>query len=78
VTSGSPSDDLPAATFAHWFHRIRFRCSACHTGVFEMKAGANPITMEAMRGGRFCAACHTGQPAWPIGFEACTRCHTAR
>ncbi len=73
-----PTDDLPPATFPHWFHRVRFRCSACHPSVFAMKAGANPVTMDAMRGGLFCAKCHSGQTAWAIGFEVCVRCHVSR
>ncbi len=75
VPGVAPSDDLPAATFPHWSHRVRFRCSACHPSLFEMKAGANPITMDAMRSGRFCATCHSGKTAWSIGFEVCVRCH---
>ncbi|MEE9231503.1 MAG: c(7)-type cytochrome triheme domain-containing protein [Acidobacteriota bacterium] len=65
---------LPAR-FPHWFHRVRFRCTACHPGVFEMKAGAATMTMDAMREGRFCATCHNGRTAWEIAFDNCTRCH---
>ncbi|MFQ5524692.1 MAG: c(7)-type cytochrome triheme domain-containing protein [Thermoanaerobaculia bacterium] len=69
--------DTPPATFPHWFHRIRFKCASCHPSVFEMKAGANPITMTAMRRGEFCATCHNGRIAWEIGFTTCVRCHVA-
>ncbi|TAK03473.1 c-type cytochrome, partial [bacterium] len=38
--------DVPPAVFPHWFHRIRFKCYACHPSIFQMKAGANAITMD--------------------------------
>jgi len=67
--------ELPPATFPHWFHRIRFRCAACHPTVFAMKRGANPMTMDAMREGKYCGACHNRGVAWPIAFDTCARCH---
>lgn len=70
--------EVPPATFAHWFHRIRFRCATCHPGIFRMKAGANPITMDAMREGKFCSRCHNGKIAWQAAFDTCVRCHGAR
>lgn len=69
--------DVPPASFPHWFHRIRFRCAACHPSIFQMKQGANPITMDAMRQRQFCGACHTGAVAWEISFQTCVRCHTS-
>ena len=51
------------------------KCSNCHPQVFEMKAGSNPINMDAMRAGLYCAKCHNGKIAWEIGFETCQRCH---
>jgi c(7)-type cytochrome triheme protein len=87
--SPSPEDDQiresqPPAKFLHWFHRIRIRCAVCHPSVFEMKAGANTITMEAIREGKFCGKCHPSYPdpkalvAWSITFDACSRCHTGQ
>lgn len=67
--------EMPPARFPHWFHRVRFRCAACHPGFFVMKRGANEISMDAMRQGRFCANCHNGIVAWQIGFPTCVRCH---
>ncbi len=66
---------VPPAVFPHWFHRIRYKCYACHPGVFEMKAGANAVTMDAISGGKFCGTCHNGKAAWPVSFETCNRCH---
>lgn len=65
----------PPATFPHWFHRVRFKCAACHPGIFQMKAGANRINMDAIRAGEFCARCHDGHIAWSVGFPTCRNCH---
>lgn len=65
----------PLAVFPHWIHRIRFKCYACHPAVFEMKAGSNPITMDAITEGQFCGTCHNGKIAWSVGFDTCNRCH---
>ena len=70
--------DSDPVVFPHWLHRIRFKCSSCHPHVFEMKAGANPITMDALRAGEFCARCHNGQIAWEVGFTTCVNCHESR
>ena len=69
---------IPAAIFPHWFHRIRYKCYACHPTPFEMKAGANKITMDAIGEGKFCGACHNGKIAWAASFETCNRCHAEK
>jgi c(7)-type cytochrome triheme protein len=75
-------ENQPPAVFAHWFHRIRVRCAVCHPNVFQMKAGANNITMEAIRDGKFCGRCHPSYPdpkalvAWSLTFDVCARCHS--
>ena len=68
----------PPAVFPHWIHRIRYKCYACHPAPFEMKAGATPITMDAIQEGKFCGACHDGKIAWAVSFETWNRCHPAR
>ncbi|MFQ5916100.1 MAG: c(7)-type cytochrome triheme domain-containing protein [Nitrospinota bacterium] len=68
---------MPPARFPHWFHRIRFRCSACHSALFEMKAGANKVLMDSILEGKFCGACHNGKVAWLASFETCHLCHEA-
>jgi len=61
--------------FPHWFHRIRFNCTVCHTEVgFKMRAGANDMTMADIKNGKFCGACHNNQIAW--GPEKCNLCHS--
>ncbi len=64
---------FPAARFAHWMHRIRYRCSACHPGLFEAKAGASTMRMADIREGRGCGVCHDGRAAFSA--MECTRCH---
>ncbi len=68
----------PVAVFPHWIHRIRYKCYACHDGIFKMKAGANEVTMDAIREGKFCGACHNEKIAWGPSFDTCTRCHVGK
>jgi len=75
---GAGAGGTPPAVFSHWFHRIRFKCYACHPALFEMKAGANAVTMAAIREGKFCGACHDGTTAWAVTFESCSRCHVQK
>ena len=67
--------EIPPAVFPHWVHRINFKCYVCHDAIFQMKAGADQITMDAIREGKFCGACHNGKIAFPVGFYTCNRCH---
>jgi len=71
----SLTEVFPVATFPHWVHRIRFRCNVCHMDIFEPRAGANEITMEAIRNGGACGRCHNGKTAFDSGFGNCMRCH---
>ena len=64
---------LPRARFAHWVHRIRFDCATCHEELFPMRAGADTLTMDGMRGGKSCGRCHDGASAF--GLLECNRCH---
>lgn len=69
-------EGVRAVIFPHWFHRIRFRCVVCHSELgFEMRAGANKVTMDEIIQGKFCGACHDGEIAWST--ENCDLCHTA-
>ncbi len=69
---------VPVAVFPHWFHRIRFKCYACHPIPFEMNTGANKVTMDAIGEGKFCGACHNGKVAWPVSFDTCSKCHVGK
>ena len=66
---------FPPAVFPHWVHRVRYRCYACHPALFEMKQGANAVTMDAIKKGQFCGACHNGKAAFNVDFQNCARCH---
>jgi c(7)-type cytochrome triheme protein len=68
-------DDIPPAVFPHFLHRMQFRCYVCHEAIFEMKAGANSISMDAIQSGKFCGVCHNGKTAFQATFDACPRCH---
>jgi c(7)-type cytochrome triheme protein len=65
----------PPTLFPHWVHRIRYRCYVCHDAIFQMKAGANPVTMDAVMEGKFCGVCHDGTTAFAVSFDTCNRCH---
>ena len=70
----SEANDMRPVIFPHWFHRIRFRCKVCHHELgFEMRAGANEITMGKIIDGQYCGMCHNGEIAWPV--ENCDLCH---
>ena len=60
--------------FPHWFHRIRFKCKACHEDIFVIKAGANDINMRKIMNGKKCGQCHNGIIAWEPLY--CDRCHS--
>jgi c(7)-type cytochrome triheme protein len=61
--------------FPHWFHRIRFNCTVCHTELgFRMRVGADDVLMADIINGKFCGACHNNQIAW--GPENCPLCHS--
>jgi c(7)-type cytochrome triheme protein len=63
--------------FPHWFHRVRFRCKACHADLgIQFKAGGNDINMVKIIDGQFCGACHNGKVAW--GVESCDLCHSGK
>jgi c(7)-type cytochrome triheme protein len=40
-----------------------------------MQQGANAVSMDAIKKGEFCGACHNGNIAFGASFENCTRCH---
>ena len=72
---GEGTDDVPPAYFPHWIHRMQYKCGACHEEPFKMKAGANEITMDAIKGGQSCGTCHNGKVAFESNFDTCLRCH---
>jgi c(7)-type cytochrome triheme protein len=79
------SKDSPGlVTFSHDKHKAKVeKCTACHTKVFKMKKGTSgPLSMEKMKAGEQCGACHNGKTE--IGGGAvfavddgnnCEKCH---
>jgi len=64
-----------AATFPHKVHTRLLTCVNCHTSIFQMEKGADPITMEKIFAGEYCGRCH-GKVAYDLA-TGCPRCHKA-
>lgn len=60
-------------TYPHKIHTELLACTNCHTGIFQMEKGADPITMEKIFGGEYCGRCH-GKVAFDPA-SGCPRCH---
>jgi len=56
-------DSPGTATFSHEKHKEKAdKCNACHTKIFKMKKGQTGTpTMEKMKAGEQCGACHNGK-----------------
>ena len=73
----SDSAGMRPVVFPHWFHRVRFRCKACHTDLgIKFRAGGNEINMLKIIDGQYCGACHNGSVAWSV--ENCDLCHSGK
>lgn len=76
LNRNSEKEGVRPVIYPHWFHRIRFQCRVCHSEMgFEMRVGANNVTMEEIIDGKFCGACHNGDIAWSV--DNCDLCHSA-
>lgn len=69
------ADEIPPAEFPHWVHRMNFKCYVCHDAIFQMKEGADDVSMDEIREGKYCGVCHNGKTAFQVTFETCPRCH---
>jgi c(7)-type cytochrome triheme protein len=69
----SRSDPAFMVIFSHQKHGEWLTCSNCHTGMFEMRAGATPMTAAEVHTDRYCAACH-GKVAFDT-VTGCFLCH---
>ena len=75
LNRNSEKEGVRPVIYPHWFHRIRFQCRVCHSEMgFEMRVGANNVTMEEIIDGKFCGACHNGEIAWSV--DNCDLCHS--
>lgn len=64
---------IPDVVFPHAPHTVWLDCNNCHPGLFIMRQGANPVSMDRIVKGEFCGRCH-GTVAFPI--VDCFRCHS--
>ena len=77
INKRASKEGMRPVIFPHWFHRIRFRCKACHSETgFKMRIGSNNITMEKIIDGEYCGMCHNGEIAWSV--ETCDLCHSGK
>jgi len=72
--------NLGPVTYSHDTHatKNKLKCTDCHTKIFKMKKGANPITQAAFEKGKFCgtSGCHDGKKAFSAVAKAdCNKCH---
>ncbi|HAM56121.1 MAG TPA: hypothetical protein DCQ64_12235 [Candidatus Rokubacteria bacterium] len=84
LTFDQGKDSPGKVTFSHVKHKESYeKCTACHTKIFKMKKGqTGPLTMEAMKKGTQCGACHDDKTkaATKVVFgvidkASCERCH---
>jgi len=75
VTLQPPAQPLFNVTFPHKPHTERLGCGNCHPAIFQMRQGADPITMEKIYAGEYCGRCH-GKVAFDVP-TGCPRCHLA-
>ena len=77
-------DSPGTVTFSHEKHGAAgTKCTSCHVKVFKMKKGTSgPLTMDKMKAGEQCGACHTGKPMeggkTPFAVAdtaSCEKCH---
>ena len=77
-------DSPGVVTFSHEQHKAKVdKCQACHVKVFKMKKGTSgPLTMEKMKAGEQCGACHDGKTeiggagVFTVAADNnCARCH---
>jgi c(7)-type cytochrome triheme protein len=69
------NDRLPVS-FSHRLHRVEYTCRVCHFELgFEMKVNSTEVTMEKIKKGEFCGACHNGEIAFSPTRGNCRKCH---
>lgn len=64
--------------FSHDVHAGKFKvgCKECHYGLYTTRANHKAATMEEMKKGRSCGACHNGGRAFSVTeANGCQRCH---
>jgi len=72
IPKGQPAMKV---VFSHKGHTEWLACANCHPSIFQMKKGADQMTMAALYAGKYCGRCH-GRVAFPVP-TGCARCHAA-
>ena len=63
--------------FSHYNHldALGKKCTLCHNKIFNIVVSKNPkFTMDDMRKGKACGACHNGNKAFAVDDD-CSACH---
>lgn len=69
VPKESPDDK---AYFPHLAHTQVLACKSCHNALFKKKEGSSNFTMEDIKAGKYCGACHGSVAFHP---KDCDLCH---
>jgi c(7)-type cytochrome triheme protein len=64
---------MPIVLFPHGRHTEWLDCANCHEGLFELKTGSTPLSMNQILHGEQCGLCH-GAVSFPL--TECNRCHS--
>ena len=84
MTFEGAKDSPGKVVFSHEYHiKEGNKCTSCHTKIFKMKKGqTGPFTMEKMKAGELCGACHNGKttaegkPLFSVADTGkCEKCH---
>jgi len=84
MTFDGAKDSPGKVTFSHEKHmKEGLKCISCHVKIFKMKKGqTGPFTMEKMKAGEQCGACHDGKTVvegkalFSVSDQAkCEKCH---
>jgi c(7)-type cytochrome triheme protein len=84
LTFDKGKDSPGTVTFEHEKHKAAGveKCTACHVKIFKMKKGqTGPLSMEKMKAGEQCGACHNGKElGGKVVFASddkstCEKCH---
>ncbi|MDH4163568.1 MAG: cytochrome c3 family protein [Nitrospirota bacterium] len=64
--------------FSHDVHagRSRVGCKECHYAIYTTRVNHRTATMDEMKKGKSCGACHNGTRAFNVtDAQQCSRCH---
>jgi c(7)-type cytochrome triheme protein len=76
ITRATAGTNVPAVSFSHWRHRLKYTCRVCHLELgFWMETNTTEITAESNRNGEYCGACHNGKTAFGYSKKRCRQCH---